>query len=141
MEKIKPYLPIFYGLFNSLLSGLGAHYKLPISTIAGLETQSLVIALLAAAIGTICGLQSIARKRLIPLLLVIGVLSVAAILKHSYILSQGGVTTIDIWLDFFLFFSIFLAIFYIFTRLELAFAKLISTSSGNIEPPKGTLDS
>lgn len=125
-SQFEKYLPIVFGLFNALLSALVSYNKLPIATIAGLESESVVVAVIAAAIGTILGLQSISNKRLKIALIIIGVLFVLALLYYRYILSYGGATTFEIGIAFLLFFYIFVVMFYIFTHLERALAKLVS---------------
>ncbi len=132
MSQFEKYLPIVFGLFNALLSALVSYNKLPIATIAGLEPESIVVAVIAAAIGTILGLQSISNKRLKIALIIIGVLFVLALLGYRYILSQGGATIFEVCIAFLLFFYIFVVMFYILTHLERALAKLFS--SGN--PPQ-----
>lgn len=111
-------VPVALTLFHSVLSGLGSYNSWPLKVFSGLETESSLIAIIAAAIGTLLGLLRVVKRKQIPLLIVLGLLFVLAILKYASILSQAGSTLGQIYFAMFLFFTLILIIFYILTYLE-----------------------
>jgi phosphatidylglycerophosphate synthase len=111
-------LAIALSLFHVLLSGLSTYNTWPLKVFAGLEIESTVVAIVAAAIGTILGLPKIVNKKLIPILIVCGIIFVLAVVAYSFILSQPGATPAQLGFALFLFFILFLIFFYVITYLE-----------------------
>ncbi len=110
--------PITLTLLHSLLSGISSYKSWPLKVFSGLETESSLIAIIAAAIGTNLGLLKAVKRTQIPLLIFLGLLFVLAILKYSSILSQAGSTPRQIYFAIFLLFVIIFIFFYILTYLE-----------------------
>jgi hypothetical protein len=111
-------LPVALTLFHSLLSGISSYNSWPMKVFSGLETESSLVAIMAAAIGTMLGLLKLVKKKQIPLLILSGLIFVLAILKYASILSQAGSTPAQIYLAVSLFFVLILIFFYILTYLE-----------------------
>jgi predicted neutral ceramidase superfamily lipid hydrolase len=110
--------PVALTLLHSLLSGISSYKSWPLKVFSGLEIESSLVAIIAAAIGTILGLLKVVKKKQIPLLIFLGLIFVLAILKYSSILSQAGSTPGQIYFAIFLLFIIILIFFYILTYLE-----------------------
>lgn len=116
-------LPVALSLIHALVSAISSYKAWPLKVIAGLEAESIAIAVVAAAIGTILGLIKVTNKRLIPVLVVLGLLFVLAVSTYSYILSGAGATPAQLIFALVLLFVIFLIFFYILTHLEKALAR------------------
>lgn len=117
--------PVALTLFHSLLSGLSSYKSWPLKVFSGLETESALIAIIAAAVGTVLGLSKAVKRKQFLLLIVFGLLFVLATLKYSSILSQAGSTPGQIYFAMLLFFVIILVFFYILTYLERQVAKAL----------------
>lgn len=120
-------LPVALTLFNALVSGISSYKAWPLKVFAGLEVESIAIGVVAAAIGTILGLIKVVNRKLVPLLVILGLLFVLAVSTYSYILSRAGATPVQLYFALFLFFIIFLIFFYILTYLEKALARAFPT--------------
>jgi glucan phosphoethanolaminetransferase (alkaline phosphatase superfamily) len=115
--------PVALTLLHSLLSGIGSYKSWPLKVFSGLETESALIAIIAAAIGTLLGLFKPVKRKQLPLLILFGLVFVLATLKYSSILSQVGSTPGQIYFAMLLLFVIILIFFYILTYLERQVAK------------------
>lgn len=113
-DTAEKYTPLGLLLLNGILSSVGSYSTFPLDIIAGLEGISILIAIVAAALGTILGLKKFRHRWLV--LLGIGI--VPALFTYTRILSQAGATHKEIQLCLFLYFYVFFAIFYILTHLE-----------------------
>ena len=101
---------------NIILSTLSSFGKWPIDQIAGFENwPSIVIAVAACIVGTAYGLHRQASR----VLLVVGVLLVAAVFWYMYLISRGGISGPQLLLGLLLYFYIFFAVCYGLTYLEL----------------------
>ena len=101
---------------NIIVSSLSSFGKWPVDQIAGFENwPSIVIALAAGVSGTAYGL----RRRGAHILIIIGITLVAAVFCYSYLISRGGISTLQLLLGLILYFYIFFALSYGLTYLEL----------------------
>jgi hypothetical protein len=117
-------VPVALTLLHSVLSGVGSYNSWPLKVFSGLETESSLIAIIAAAIGTLLGLLRVVKRKQALLLIVLGLLFVMAILKYAAILSQAGSTLGQIYFAMFLFFTLILIFFYILAYLERQIARV-----------------
>jgi len=112
--------PIFVTLLNMLISAalttIGSVSELPFGVMAGLTAIFVVIAILAAALGTILALMHFQRAWIIGLLLAI--FTVPALIYYSRLLARGGLTLTEVISAGLLYFYIFLVVFFVLTYLE-----------------------
>jgi len=118
-------LTIVLPLFHVLLSGLSSYATWPLRIFAGLEIESAVIAVIAAAIGTVLGLLRVVNRKLVLLMIVVGMVFVLAVVTYSFILAQAGATSAQLVLAMFMLFLVFLTFFYVLTYLERALVRTL----------------
>lgn len=84
--------PVALTLLHSLLSGISSYKIWPLKVFSGLEIESSLVAIIAAAIGTILELLKVVKRKHILTIDFFGLIFVLTILKYSFILSQTGST-------------------------------------------------
>ena len=118
LDELKRRFPILLPAIHSLLSAASSLKSWPFDVLPGFQTESVIIAVVSAAVGTILGLRKQKKKYEVPLLLLSVLGLISALKKYSSILAQVGATTTELWLALALFGCIFLIIFYVLTYLE-----------------------
>ena len=125
-DAIEKYFPWAMVILNMILSSVGSANGLP-AVIAGYTTESLIIALIAAAIGTIVGLKNFRFNLLVVIL--VGVLLVPVFVWYSDLLSQSGASQSQRLRGLMLYFYIYFAIFYVLINLEIALKDFLRSKS------------
>lgn len=117
---------LLLGLANGGLSSLISAYELP-DPMAGFEKSAILVAVVAALVGTILGFKRFSREELQAIIVaLIGLLVVPAIFFYQRILAKGGASSGQQLLGLFLYFYVFFAGVYLLTHLEIVFAAKIA---------------
>jgi hypothetical protein len=126
LEELKKKFPIILPAIHSLLSAVSSFKSWPFHLHAGYETESIITAIVSAAIGTILGMQKLKKRNQIPVLLALIPVLIFALRKYSSILHQPGSTIAESYVALALFSGIFLIIFYVFTYFERTLAEVFT---------------
>ena len=123
--------PNAYWSAKVIIAATISNFEVPISLVAGLESISIVIAIMAALVGTVLALGRFSLR----IMTLVGVLFVPAIFFYSLILSRAGAPNSILLLALFLYFYMFFAFAYVLSHLEWTVVSLRDKSRG-IPPPE-----
>jgi hypothetical protein len=116
MDKKPVLVTLLNMLISVMLTTIGSVSELPFGIVAGLTAIFVIIAILAAALGTILALMRLRRAWIIGLLL--SIFTVPALIYYSRLLARGGLTLTEVIFAGVLYFYIFLVVFFVLTYLE-----------------------
>jgi hypothetical protein len=125
IQHLKKYTPIILLLLNSSISAMASSKTLPVPIVAGREPEYLIIAILAAILGTLFGFKSFRYVWLVQV--VMGLFLVATIIYYSSLLSFAGLKNHEQYTAAFLYFYIFFTCFSIVTHFERFVAMQLET--------------
>ena len=125
-DTLKRYVPYVLGLLNTALSSMSSYTSWPLSPIGGFEGHSIVIALIAAAVGVIVAFKDFSHE--LAVVVVTGLLVVPALFVYGGILALGGASMWKLLIGLLIYFYIFFAASYILTHLERVILRLRSDS-------------